>query len=333
MTMRGDSIDDPTLSRAIPVLERGRLLKAIVFDKSAQKKKNMHDYDKAILTAAIGVSKCSSLMLAGGWVYPEIRQDLQAMFYNYRAMVENLDYNVVAAAMVQDLPELGFDQSLINLQQTIPNMDTILKIFLEERDYYEVRQELDAFLASEDLSALDADFLTDRPADKSMVVNLFPITEQFDTAEPGNFGDLPEHEKPKPHGYHELGEIMSRAMSKLIDGNEIRFKVSENDYRHHLDRAVQGIKDSIITDLSTVVRLVLPETAKQPNELIPILQETLGPEVAAPTVKWLNRYHAADEEYQIRNKRMLEVTGVESKVSTIEPYKAVLLRNPIQNEV
>lgn len=36
----------------------------------------MQEYDRNILTAAVGVSKCSSLMLAGGWVYPDIRRDL-----------------------------------------------------------------------------------------------------------------------------------------------------------------------------------------------------------------------------------------------------------------
>lgn len=48
----------------------------MVFDKSVQKKKNMEEHDKALLSAAIGVSKCASLMLAGGWVYPETRRDL-----------------------------------------------------------------------------------------------------------------------------------------------------------------------------------------------------------------------------------------------------------------
>jgi hypothetical protein len=76
MTMQGVGADDPALSVALPVLEKGRLLKAIVFDKSVQKKKNMEEYDKTLLTAAIGVSKCTSLMLAGGWVYPDIRRDL-----------------------------------------------------------------------------------------------------------------------------------------------------------------------------------------------------------------------------------------------------------------
>lgn len=34
MTTMGDSVDDPQFSVALPVLEKSRLLKAIVFDKS-----------------------------------------------------------------------------------------------------------------------------------------------------------------------------------------------------------------------------------------------------------------------------------------------------------
>lgn len=56
-------------------------------------------------------------------------------------------------------------------------------------------------MAENELGELDRDFLTDKPADKSMAVNLFPVTEQFELAEPGEYDGLPEHEKPKPHSY------------------------------------------------------------------------------------------------------------------------------------
>lgn len=79
-------------------------------------------------------------------------------------------------------------------------------------------------------------------------------------------------------------------MSKLIVNDEIRFKVSENDYMHHLERAVAGIKDSIIADLTQVIGLVLPEASQSPGSLIPHLRETLGPEPAAPVIKWINTY-------------------------------------------
>lgn len=215
------------------------------------------------------------------------------MFYNYRAMVENLDYNVVAEAMAQDLSELGFDRSVLNLQQTIPNMDTVLKIFLTPQDYQRVRQELNEFMKENSLSPLDQDFLTDKPADKSMSVNLFPVTEHFELAEPGDFADLPEHEKPKPHGYAELESLMSRSMSSLIVGDEIRFRVSENDYKHHMDKAIHGIKESIIATLKQVIGVVLPDVPHQPQDLVPILRETLGPEAASPIAKWINSYATA----------------------------------------
>jgi hypothetical protein len=127
-----------------------------------------------------------------------------------------------------------------------------------------------------------------------MAVSLFPISEQFEVAEPGDYKDLPEHERPKPHTYEELGLIMSRAMSNLIKGSEIRFKVSENDYIHHLNNAVQGIKASIMKDLKTVIDLVLPAQPLQPLELIPALRDTLGEDESAPTIRWINVYLDAE---------------------------------------
>lgn len=60
----------------------------------------------------------------------------------------------------------------------MPNMDSIARIFLTDGDYYEVRQTLDTFLEEHpDLDDLDRDFLVLKPADKSLVVSLFPATE------------------------------------------------------------------------------------------------------------------------------------------------------------
>jgi hypothetical protein len=51
------------------VLEKSRILKAMTFNKTVQKTKNLEQYSKDMLSAAVGVSKTVSLMLAGGWAH------------------------------------------------------------------------------------------------------------------------------------------------------------------------------------------------------------------------------------------------------------------------
>ena len=88
---------------------------------------------------------------------------------------------------------------MINLEQTMPNMDTIARIFLTKKDYHSVRQTLDEFVDNHpEMDDMERDFLALRPADKSLVVSLFPVKEQFGYADPGDFTDSPEREDPKP---------------------------------------------------------------------------------------------------------------------------------------
>lgn len=74
--MQGDGADDRDLTVVFPVLEKGRLLKAMVFNKSVQKLTEMDKADRDMMQAAIGLSKTTSLMLAGGWAHSEMRSDL-----------------------------------------------------------------------------------------------------------------------------------------------------------------------------------------------------------------------------------------------------------------
>lgn len=141
---------DPDLGRVFPVLEKQRLLKAIVFNKTVQKTKNLDSSDKNMLQACVGISKTTSLLIAGGWAHHDIREDLQAMFYNYQSHASDIDQNLLAAAIVNDLDELGFSEELLQLSATMPNMDAIARIFLDEQDYQHVRQVLDEFLRSEE---------------------------------------------------------------------------------------------------------------------------------------------------------------------------------------
>lgn len=141
---------DPDLGRVFPVLEKQRLLKAMVFNKTVQKTKNLDSSDKNMLQACVGISKTTSLLIAGGWAHHDIREDLQAMFYNYQSHASDIDQNLLAAAIVNDLDELGFSEELLQLSATMPNMDAIARIFLDEQDYQHVRQVLDEFLRSEE---------------------------------------------------------------------------------------------------------------------------------------------------------------------------------------
>lgn len=106
------------------------------------------------------MSKTTSLMLAGGWAHEELRSDLQAMFYNYQTFGQNVDKNLLADSIANDLHELGFGGDILNLSETMPNMDTIAKIFLTREDYFKVRSTLDAFLRDEggELLPIEADF-------------------------------------------------------------------------------------------------------------------------------------------------------------------------------
>lgn len=72
------------------------------------------------------------------------------MFYNYQSHASDIDQNLLAAAIVNDLDELGFSEELLQLSATMPNMDAIARIFLDEQDYQHVRQVLDEFLRSEE---------------------------------------------------------------------------------------------------------------------------------------------------------------------------------------
>lgn len=38
-------------------------------------------------------------MIAGGWAHPDIREDLQAMFYNYQRFADNINFNTLAQSM------------------------------------------------------------------------------------------------------------------------------------------------------------------------------------------------------------------------------------------
>lgn len=82
------------------------------------------------MSAAIGISKTTSLMIAGGWAHEDIREDLQAMFYNFQQYAGDIDHNILTEIIAEDLNDFGFSNEMISLDQTMPNMDTIAKIFL-----------------------------------------------------------------------------------------------------------------------------------------------------------------------------------------------------------
>lgn len=98
-------------------------------------------------------------------------------------------------------------------------MDEIAKIFLSAEDYRKVRYALDEHMRQNKLDPRETDFLTSKPADKSFAVNLFPISESFEYAEPGDYAGVPEHEKPKTLTPTELRNAMQNSLNRLIKGD------------------------------------------------------------------------------------------------------------------
>lgn len=66
----------------------------------------------------------------------------------------------------------------------------------------------------------------------------------------------------------------------MIRGSNYVFDVSENFYVHHLNAAVDGIKASIITDLSKILKAAFSEEPLALPDLIKFIEQNIGSERA-----------------------------------------------------
>lgn len=201
--------------------------------------------------------------------------------------------------------ELGFSEDLLNLSAGMPNMDTIAKIFLVKEDYFTVRAVLDAQLdVEEHMSPLDQDFIERAPQDKSFIVNMLPLTPGFDYAAPGDFKDNPLKPNPKELTQIELEQALNKALAGTINHTDMVFSVPENVYMRSLDSAVQGIKNSIIIDLGSMVGLMFPDGRPDAPELRNFIRTNYEEARAIPIVRAIDRYQELFEELQLRKDHL-----------------------------
>lgn len=234
-----------------------------------------------------------------------------------------MDKNLLADSIANDLHELGFGGDILNLSETMPNMDTIAKIFLTREDYFKVRQTLDEFLRDEgeELLPIEADFYAQRAEDKSFVVSMLPIGERFEFISPGDFSESVAKPAPEEMDRAQIELALNNALLKILDHGIISFSMSESFYTRSLESAVAGIKSAVISDLRDVASAMFPQNFESIEETSEFIRKVYGYERGPPLVSRLKEYRSAVDIFQDLLGQFVQ------KYSTSE-YRRTLFKNP-----
>lgn len=160
------------------MLDRERILKALVFDKTNQKTSKMEELEAKAHKIVVTMSKCVSIFLAGAWCYKDLREMCILMYHRalqraqeFSLNMENLTENVVA-----EMSELGLTVSHLALGHHFPNFDTVIKLQCSSRDYTVMRVVASEFCRhnADTMSRPDLEFLSVDRVDTGMIMRYLP---------------------------------------------------------------------------------------------------------------------------------------------------------------